>query len=98
LDAAPLLLARCRLVSSSARKIVSGRRRFAMTTEAYEAFSIEEGDQVVIGGEVYRIVDILDGDETDYLIRLVDEEGNLKKVCANSHDRFRVVIDNLAEV
>ena len=69
-----------------------------MTTEAYEAFSIEEGDQVVIGGEVYRIVDILDGDETDYLIRLVDEEGNLKKVCANSHDRFRVVIDNLAEV
>lgn len=69
-----------------------------MTTEMYEVYSIEEGDQVVISGEVYRILDILDGDETDYLIRLVDEEGNIKKVCANSHQKLSVIIDNLAEV
>ena len=69
-----------------------------MTTEMYEAYSIEEGDQVLINGDVYRIVEILDGDETDYLVRLADEEGNIKKVCANSHQKFRVIIDNLAEV
>ena len=69
-----------------------------MTTEMYEVYSIEEGDQVLIGDDVYRVVDILDGDETDYLIRLADEEGNMKKVCANSHQKFRVIIDNLAEV
>jgi len=69
-----------------------------MTTEMYEAFSIEEGDQVVIGGEVYKIIDILDGEDTDYLIRLADEEGSVKKVCANSHQKFSVVIDNLTEV
>jgi fructose 1,6-bisphosphatase len=69
-----------------------------MTTEMYEVYSIEEGDQVVIGGEMYKILDILDGDETDYIIRLADEEGNVKKVCANSHQKFSVVIDNLAAI
>ena len=69
-----------------------------MTTEAYEIYSLEVGDQVFIAGEIYRIIDILDGDETDYLIRLVDEEGNMKKVCANSQNKLNVVIDNLTEV
>ena len=69
-----------------------------MTTESYEIYSLEIGDQVFIGGEIYRIVEILDGDETDYLIRLVDEEGNMKKVCANSQNKLNVVIDNLTEV
>ena len=69
-----------------------------MTTEMYETFSIEEGDQVVIGGEMYKILDIVDGTDTDYVIRMADEEGSVKKVCANSHQKFSVVIDNLTEV
>ena len=69
-----------------------------MTTEMYEAYSIEVGDHVLIAGDVYKIIDITDGDETDYLIRLVDEEGNMKKVCANSQNKFSVIIDNLSEV
>ena len=69
-----------------------------MTTEMYEVYSVEKGDQVVIADEVYRIIDILDGNETDYLIRLVDEEGNVKTVCANSHQKLSVIVDNLAEV
>jgi hypothetical protein len=69
-----------------------------MTTEAYEIYSLEVGDQVVISNEIYRIIDILDGDETDYLIRLVDEEGIIKKVCANSQNKLDVVIDNLVEI
>jgi hypothetical protein len=73
-------------------------RHGIMTTESYEIYSLEIGDQVFIGGEIYRIVEILDGDETDYLIRLVDEEGNMKKVCANSQNKLNVVIDNLTEV
>lgn len=69
-----------------------------MTTEIMEVFSLEESDQVLISGNVYRIVDILDDDEFDYVIRLADEEGNLKQVRANSHDRFRLVVDILAQV
>jgi hypothetical protein len=69
-----------------------------MTTEAYEIYSLEVGDQVIISDNIYRIVDILDGDETDYLIRLVDEEGNIKKVCANSQNKLDVIIDNLADI
>jgi|688.fasta_scaffold247376_2 hypothetical protein len=69
-----------------------------MTTELYEVYSIEKGDQVVIGEEIYKILEILDGTDTDYIIRLADEEGNVKKVCANSHQKFSVVIDNLTEV
>jgi hypothetical protein len=69
-----------------------------MTTELYEVYSIEKGDQVVIGEEIYKILEILDGTDTDYIIRLADEEGNVKKVRANSHQKFSVVIDNLTEV
>ena len=69
-----------------------------MTTEKFEAFSLEVGDQLLMNGYVFRILEIFDGNETDYLIRLVDEEGGYKALCANSHDLFPVIIDNYSNI
>ena len=69
-----------------------------MTTEHMEAYSLEEGDQVLINGEVFRIVDIEDGENLDYRFVLVDEEGYRRHVEAESQKKFRLVLDNLAEV
>ena len=69
-----------------------------MTTEAMEAYSLEEGDQILINGELFRIVDIEDGDSLDYRFVLVDEEGYRRHVEAESRKKFRLVLDNLSEV
>ena len=68
-----------------------------MTTERMEAFCLEEGDQIVIGEDVYRIYDIQDADG-DYLFYIVDEEGIRHKVRTTPQTKLPVVIDNLAEV
>lgn len=68
-----------------------------MTTERMEAFCLEEGDQIVIGEDVYRIYDIHDADG-DYLFYIVDEEGIRHKVRTTPQTKLPVVIDNLAEV
>ena len=68
-----------------------------MTTERMEAFCLEEGDQIVIGEDVYRIYDIHDA-EGDYLFYIVDEEGIRHKVRTTPQTKLPVVIDNLAEV
>ena len=68
-----------------------------MTTERMEAFCLEEGDQIVIGEDVYRIYDIHDADG-DYLFYIVDEEGIRHKVRTTPQTKLPVVIDNPAEV
>lgn len=69
-----------------------------MTTEAMEAYSLEVGDQIAVNGEVFRIVDIEDGDSLDYRFVLVDEEGYRRHVEAESQKKFRLVLDNFSEV
>jgi len=69
-----------------------------MTTDLMEAYSLEVGDQIAVNGEVYRIVDIEDGDSLDYRFVLVDEEGYRRHVEAESEKKFRLVIDNLVEI
>ena len=69
-----------------------------MTTERMEAYCLEVGDQIAIGGEVFRIVDIEDGDSLDYRFVLVDEEGYRRHIEAESQKKFPVVIDNLAQI
>ena len=69
-----------------------------MTTDFMEAYSLEEGDQILINGELFRIVDIEDGDNLDYRFVLVDEEGYRRHVEAESRKKFRLVLDNLSEV
>lgn len=69
-----------------------------MTTESMEAYSLEVGDQIAVNGEVFRIVDIEDGDSLDYRFVLVDEEGYRRHIETESQKRFHLVLDNLTEV
>jgi len=64
-----------------------------MTTEKMEAYSLEVGDQITIQDEVYRIVEIEDGDDLDYRFILVDEEGYRRHVEAESTKKFSLVLD-----
>lgn len=69
-----------------------------MTTEIMGVFSLEEGDQILYHGDVYRVLSIDDGDESDYLIRLVDEEGMIRKITCDYRAEFRLIVDNLASI
>lgn len=69
-----------------------------MTTESMEVYSLEVGDQISIRGEVFRIVEIEDGDSSDYRLVMVDEEGYRRSIEADSSTKFRLVLDNLSEV
>ena len=69
-----------------------------MTTDLMEVYSLEIGDQIAIRGEVFRIVEIEDGDSSEYRLVMVDEEGYRRSVEANSTEKFRLVLDNLTEV
>ena len=69
-----------------------------MTTEPMEAYSLEVGDQITVNGEVFRIVDIEDGDSLDYRFVLVDEEGYRRHIETESQKKFHLVLDNLTEV
>jgi hypothetical protein len=60
-----------------------------------EVFSLEENDQIYVQENLYRVIAI-DYDEMNYhdhTLTLADEEGNLKKMCATSHQKVRLVID-----
>jgi hypothetical protein len=65
-------------------------------TDMMEVFSLEENDQIYVNGVLYRIIAI-DYDELayhDHILTLADEEGSLKKMCATSHQKVRLVLDN----
>jgi hypothetical protein len=59
-----------------------------------EAYSLEVGDQIAIQGEVFRIVEIEDGDNLDYRFVLVDEEGYRRHIEAEFSNKFRIVLDS----
>lgn len=65
-----------------------------MTTDLMEAYSLEVGDQIAIQGEVFRIVEIEDGDNLDYRFVLVDEEGYRRHIEAEFSNKFRIVLDS----
>jgi hypothetical protein len=94
LDAALLPPARCRLASSSARKIVSGRRRFVMTTDLMQVYSIEVGDILLVNDNLYTVVDADYADDEDdaHILTLVDEEGNRKQLRAPGRSEVRIVV------
>lgn len=67
-----------------------------MSTDLMEVFSLEENDQIYVQGNLYRVIAI-DYDETsyhDHILTLADEEGSLKKMCATSHQKVRLILDN----
>ena len=69
-----------------------------MLTEIMEVFSLEEGDQILFKGDVYRVISIDNDEEYDYMLRVVDEEGMLRKIGCDSRAAFRLIIDTLSEV
>ena len=69
-----------------------------MTTEIMEIYSLEEGDQILFKGDIYRVVSIDNDEEYDYMLRVVDEEGMLRKIGCDSKAAFRLVIDNIIAV
>jgi len=73
-------------------------RRNQMITENYEAFSLEVGDQIINKGNLYKIIDIVDSDNDEYIFKLVDEEGIVCKMWSESHEKWQVVIDNYVTI
>ena len=70
-----------------------------MTTEIMETWSLEEGDQILVNGEVYRIIEIGADINRNYLLFTVDEEGYRRHILLGEFDKVSVlVLDNLAEV
>ena len=70
-----------------------------MSTDLMEAWSLEEGDQIVINDEVYKIVEIgLGMIDEHYRLYVVDEEGYSRTIETTGEKKFRLVLDNLAEV
>lgn len=69
-----------------------------MTTDLMEVYSLETGDQIYIQGNVYRVIDIEDGDVLDYRLIVADEEGYRRHIEAESTKKFRLVLDTLSEV
>lgn len=65
-----------------------------MTTESMEVFSLEEGDQIVINGNIYRVLEIENGETLDYRLSVADEEGYRRHIEAESTKKFRLVLDN----
>ena len=70
-----------------------------MTTERMEAYALEINDQILIGGNVYKIYDIDELESPDQILfYIADEEGIRHKIRVNDYASLPVVIDNLAEV
>jgi len=64
-----------------------------MTTEKMEAYCLEEGDQILIGENIYLIteVDIVD---SGYLLKMVDEEGYQRSITVADTTMIPIIIDN----
>ena len=71
-----------------------------MTTDLMEAYSLEEGDQILVNDNIYRITDItLSEEDDDYLLYVVDEEGWRRgPIKVSPLKKLRLVLDNLIEV
>ena len=71
-----------------------------MTTEIMECWSLEEGDQILVNGEVYKIVDIIPdfSKRFEYILTVVDEEGFRHEIGADGAKKFRLIVDTLSEV
>jgi hypothetical protein len=63
-----------------------------------EVYSLEEGDQILFKGDLYRVISIDNDEEYDYMLTVVDEEGMLRKIGCDSRAAFRLVIDNALAV
>ena len=68
-----------------------------MSTDLMEVYSLEKGDQILFRGQLFRITGIEDGDNLEYRLILVDEEGYRRHLEADGQKKFRLVLDNVTE-
>jgi len=68
-----------------------------MTTEKMEAYCLEEGDQILIGENIYKITE-LDTSDSGYLLKMVDEEGYQRSIVVADTTKVPVIIDNTLAV
>ena len=64
-----------------------------METELMEVYSLEEGDQILVNGEVYLIQVIESASPTASRLWLVDEEGFQNSIEADDTKKFHLVLD-----
>jgi hypothetical protein len=64
-----------------------------MTTEKMEAYCLEEGDQILIGENIYLITEV-DLADNGYLLKMVDEEGYQRSITVADTTMIPVLIDN----
>ena len=63
-----------------------------MITELYEAYSLEEGDELVIQGDIYRIMTISPAD-IGYRIMIVGEDAMVRMLDCDDTRKFNVICD-----
>jgi hypothetical protein len=66
-------------------------------TDLYEAYSIEEGDTIMLKGNAYHVLSITDGSLKDYTFRIMDDEGFIHEFEADFSEKVRVVVDPYVE-
>jgi hypothetical protein len=66
-------------------------------TDFIQAFSIEEGDTIMLKGDAYRVMSIDDGKFEDYSFRIMDEEGYLHTFECSMYAAIKVVLDPYME-
>jgi hypothetical protein len=68
-----------------------------MTTQKMEAYCLEEGDQILIGENIYLITEV-DTADSGYLLKMVDEEGYQRSITVADTTKVPVIIDNTLAV
>jgi hypothetical protein len=68
-----------------------------MTTQKMEAYCLEEGDQILIGENIYLITEV-DTADSGYLLKMVDEEGYQRSIVVADTTKVPVIIDNTLAV
>jgi len=68
-----------------------------MTTQKMEAYCLEEGDQILIGENIYLITEV-DTADSGYLLKMVDEEGYQRSITVADTTMVPIIIDNTLAV
>jgi len=63
-----------------------------MVTERYEAYSLEEGDEIVIGEDIYRIMAVQTLD-VGYRFIIVGEDQMVRMLDCEDSRKFRVICE-----
>lgn len=66
-------------------------------TEKMQAYAVEQGDEIVLLGEEYHVMDVRDGRLKDYCFRIMDSQGDLHEFEADMNDMIRVIVDPYVE-